>query len=181
SGLRKEIFAYGFRNCHRISWDPVSNLIVENDIGLHSWEEVNIIHKGVNYGYAEREGTEQLFVEGANNGKTGSQVGIPFTNSDALTVTGLVSLVTPTYPVAMYSHRDGDAISSGFVYRGNLMPQLYGKYVFGDITTGRILYADFAEMISKDDGIRTTTATVHELQAVFNGQARSLFGVSPDK
>jgi hypothetical protein len=181
TGLRKEIFTYGHRNCHRISWDPLSNLIVENEIGLHSWEEVNIIHQGMNYGYAEREGTEQLFVGGANNGKTGSQVGVAFTNSDALTVTGLPNLVTPIYPVAMYSHRDGDAISSGFVYRGKLLPQLYGKYIFGDITTGRIFYCDFADMVAKDDGVRTTVSTIHELQVVFNGQARRLFDVVSDQ
>jgi hypothetical protein len=175
AGLRKEIFAYGFRNCHRITWDPVSNLIIEDDIGLHSWEEVNIIHKGANYGYAEREGTEQLFV--SSSGRTGSQLGIPFTNSDSLTVTGLVGNVTPNYPVAMYSHRDGDAISSGFVYRGKLMPQLYGKYIFGEITTGRIFYCDLAEMIANDDGVRTTQATIHEAQVVYNGQARRLFDV----
>ena len=177
SGLRKEIFSYGHRNCHRITWDPISNLLIEDEIGLNSWEEVNIIHKGVNYGYSEREGTEQLFVGGANNGKTGSQVGIAFPTSDSLTVTGLVGTVTPNYPVAMYSHKDGDAISSGFVYRGKLMPQLYGKYIFGEITTGRIFYCDLADMIAKDDGVRTTVATLHELQVVFNGQNRRLFDV----
>ncbi len=181
AGLRKEIFAYGFRNCHRITWDPISNLLIEDDIGLHSWEEVNIIHKGMNYGYSEREGTEQLFVGGANNGKTGSQVSTPFPAADSLTVTGLAGTITPNYPVAMYSHRDGDAISSGFVYRGKLMPSLYGKYIFGEITTGRIFYCDLAEMIAADDGVRTTLAPVHELQIVFNGQARRLFDVISDK
>jgi len=169
TGARKEIFAYGFRNCHRISWDVLSNKIIEDDIGLHSWEEVNIIHKGVNYGYAEREGTEQLFVTGtSNNGKTGSQVSSNFPAPDLLTVTGLVAQVTPNYPVANYSHRDGDAISSGFVYRGKLMPQLYGKYIFGDIPNGRIFYADLAEMIATDDGVRTNTAAIHEIQVVFD-------------
>src|SRR5262249_11356660 len=56
--LRKEIFTYGHRNCHRFEWDPISNLIIETEIGLNSWEEVNIIHKGADYGYSEREGTE---------------------------------------------------------------------------------------------------------------------------
>ena len=61
TGVRKEIFAYGFRNCHRISWDVPSNKIIEDDIGLHSWEEVNIIHKGTNYGYAERRNAPSSF------------------------------------------------------------------------------------------------------------------------
>jgi len=55
AGLKKEIFAYGFRNPHRMSWDTNSNTLIANDIGLLSWEEVNIVHKGTNYGYAERD------------------------------------------------------------------------------------------------------------------------------
>ena len=170
AGLRKEIFAYGFRNCHRISWDKVANVIVENDIGLNSWEEVNLVHKGANYGYSEREGTEQLFVGGVNNGKTGSQIVPPvaFPTTDTLIVTGLVSSVTPVYPVAQYSHWDGDGIASGFVYRGTLMQALYGKYIFGDVPNGRLFYADMAEMLAADDGDRNTVATTHEMQIVYN-------------
>ncbi|MDB6064531.1 MAG: hypothetical protein JWR26_739 [Pedosphaera sp.] len=183
TGVKKEIYAYGFRNPHRISWDPVSNKMIEDDIGLNSWEEVNIIRKGADYGYAEREGGEQLFVGGTNDGKTGSQTSpiTPFPNPDSLTVTGLVSTVTPVYPVIAYSHWEGDAISSGFVYRGTLMPALYGKYVFGDITTGRLFYCDLAEMIAADDGVRLTMAVPHELQIVFNGVKRRVFDVLSDK
>ena len=169
--LKKEIFAYGFRNCHRISWDPVANVIVENDIGLNAWEEVNLVHKGGNYGYGEREGAEQLIICtscGSTNQQTSSQAGVPFPSPDVLTVTGLVSAVTPTYPVALYSHWDGDGISSGFVYRGSLMPGLYGKYIFGDIANGRIFYADFNEMLAADDGNLNTVATTHELQVVYD-------------
>ncbi len=170
TNLKKEIFAYGFRNCHRISWDPAANVIVENDIGLHSWEEVNLVHKGGNYGYSEREGAEQLFVGGLNNGLTGSQTIPPvaFPSVDTLIVTGLVSAVTPIYPVALYSHWDGDGISSGFVYRGSLMPGLYGKYIFGDIANGRMFYADFNEMLAADDGNLNTVATTYELQLVYD-------------
>lgn len=181
-GLKKEIYAYGFRNPHRLSWDAASDALVVDDIGLGSWEEVNLIHKGGNYGYAEREGGEQLFVGGINDGKTGSQAGVPFpTNADFLTVTGLLSTVAPVYPVSTYSHRDGDAITSGFVYRGSLMPALRGKYIFGDITTGRIFYCDLAEMLAADDGNRLTTATIRELQIVFNGVKRRVFDILSDK
>ena len=168
--LKKEIFAYGFRNPQRMNWDLVSNKLIVNDIGLHAWEEVNIVTKGTNYGYAEREGIEQLLVGGTNNGKTGSQTNppTPFPDPDSLTVTGIVTPVMPVYPVAQYSHQDGDAISSGFVYRGSLIPELYGKYIFGDITTARLVYADLADMIAKDDGNRTSLAAVHELQVVFD-------------
>jgi hypothetical protein len=183
TNLKKEIYAYGFRNPHRFSWDPISNSLIANDIGLYSWEEVNMIYPGANYGYAEREGTEQLFVTTDNNtnGKTNSQLGLPFPANDSLTVAGLADPVMPVYPVANYSHRDGDAITSGFVYRGSLMPALSGKYIFGDITTGRIFYLDLAEMLAADDGNRTTVAPVHELQIVFGGVKRRLFDVISDK
>ena len=183
NGLKKEIYAFGFRNPHRISWDPVSDKLLENDIGLNSWEEVNIISAGSDYGYAEREGTEQLFVGGPNNGKTGSQTvpATPFPSPDLLVVTGLVSAVTPIYPVAEYSHEDGDAISSGFVYRGKLMPALYGKYIFGDITTGRLFYCNLADMLAANDGNRLTVASVHELQVVYNGVKRRVFDILSDR
>jgi hypothetical protein len=170
-GLRKEIYAYGFRNPHRMSWDSISDKLIVDDIGLRSWEEVDIVTKGSNHGYSEREGTEQLFVTNdSNNGKTGSQTSppAPFPDPDSLTVTGLDTPVTPVYPVIQYSHEDGDAISGGFVYRGSLMPQLEGKYIFGDLTTARLFFADLDDMIAKDDGDRTSLAAVHELHVVFD-------------
>ena len=176
AGLRKEIYAYGFRNCHRIAFDLLTGKLIESDIGMNSWEEVNIINKGGNYGYAEREGTEQYFV---TNAITGSQMVpvVAFPGADSLSVTGIVSTVTPQYPVTAYSHRDGDAIAGGFVYRGKLMPALYGKFIFGDITTGRIFYSDFAQMLAADDGNRLTVATNHELQIVYNGMKRRVFDI----
>src|SRR5690606_36163701 len=71
-------------------------------------------------------------------------------------------------PVAAYSHWDGDGISSGFVYRGSLLPALYGKYIFGDIANGRIFYSDFNEMLAADDGDRNTVAPICELQVVYD-------------
>ena len=181
-GLRKEIYAYGFRNVHRLAWDAPTGTLIENDIGQNSWEEVNFIVKGGNFGYAEREGMEQFFA-GINGGTTGSQrvPAVAFPSSDSLTVTGIVTSVTPVYPVAVYSHWDGDGISSGFVYRGRLMPALFGKYVFGDITTGRLYYCDFTEMLAADDGNRLTLATVRELQIVFNGAKRRVFDILSEK
>jgi len=69
---RPEVFAYGFRNPQRLSWDAATNTFIANDIGLHDWEEVDIVTKGGNYGWADREGNEQVFVP--EGGKTGSQM-----------------------------------------------------------------------------------------------------------
>jgi len=166
AGARPEIFAYGFRNPHRMDWDPVTNTLLVNDIGLHSWEEVDILAKGGNYGYSQREGNEELIVRGG--GKTGSQSDpqVPFPQRDLLTVEGLEKPVAPIYPVAVYSHMEGDAIGSGFVYRGKLMPQMGGKYIFTDMTTGRIFYTDLNEMIASRS-MRGKQAPIHEIQVMY--------------
>lgn len=170
AGARGEIYAYGLRNPHRLQWDAESKTLIADDIGVHYWEEVNLITKGGNYGYAEREGNEQFFVNDA--GKTGSLMNppVPFPENDLLQVEGLKDPVPPIYPVAVYSHREGDSIGNGFVYRGKLMPQLRGKYIFNDMTTGRIFYADFAEMLAAR-GKRNQQAQIHELQIVYKGSA----------
>jgi hypothetical protein len=64
-GARKEIWAYGLWNPHRLSWavdpaDAANNRLIANSVGLHTWETVNIIYKGANYGYSLREGNELL-------------------------------------------------------------------------------------------------------------------------
>ena len=59
----------------------------------------------------------------------------------------------------------GDAIAGGFVYRGSKIPALRGKLVFGDITTGRIWYAERADVLAADDGNPATVAQIHEMDA----------------
>ena len=58
----------------------------------------------------------------------------------------------------------GDAIGSGFLYDGKAIPALRGKYVFTDISTGRIWYADYKEMLAADDGDPSTMAERHEIR-----------------
>ena len=189
AGARDEIFAYGLRNPHRMAWDVPSKTLIVNDIGLHDWEEIDIVSKGANYGYSEREGNEQLFVN--DNGKTGSQLkpALPFPEKDdVLHVDGIKEPIAPLYPAAVYSHQDGDSIGSGFVYRGKLMPALQGKYIFNDMTTGRIFYVDFAQMIAAQ-GRRNKQAQIHELQILYknpydpantNAVKRQMFSIVAD-
>jgi hypothetical protein len=66
----------------------------------------------------------------------------------------------------VYSHQEGDVIGSGVVYRGKLMPQLRGKYIFNDITTARIFYADLGEMLASH-GQRNHQAQIHEIQIMY--------------
>ena len=71
-----------------------------------------------------------------------------------------------TYPVAIYDHRDGVAITGGFVYTGPIAA-LRGKFVFGDINRGRVFASDVAAMKKADDGIPQTVAPVEEVQLYF--------------
>jgi hypothetical protein len=157
-GTRKEIWAYGLRNPARLSWD---GSLIADVIGLYTWEMVDIIHKGANYGYSEREGNQQLdpknkIIDLPEDDK------IPV-RLDATTTDGTV---VPTYPVIAYPHLKGggDAVSSGFVYRGKAIPALQGKYIFGDISTGNIWYADYKEMLAVDDGNPKTMAEMHPVK-----------------
>jgi hypothetical protein len=166
AGARPEVYAYGLRHPHRFDWDVSSKTFLVIDIGLHYWEEVDIVAKGANYGYPEREGNEQLFVDDA--GKTGSLETPPvaFPDRDLLHVDGIEEPVVPIYPAAVYSHWEGDSIGSGFVYRGKLMPRMRGKFIFNDMTTGRIFYVDLGEMIATH-GQRNHQAQIHELQIMY--------------
>jgi glucose/arabinose dehydrogenase/mono/diheme cytochrome c family protein len=164
-GARKEIWAYGLRNPHRLAWDvdparPPTALLLAFNIGLVTWETVVVIHKGANYGYPLREGTQSM---SSTNGME------PLPESDTIPVqisdTVTRGTAKPTYPVIQYPHnrQTGDAIANGFVYRGKLAPALNDKLVFGDITTGRVWYANRADTLAADDDNPTTIAPIYEI------------------
>jgi len=165
AGARPEIWAYGFRNPQRLAWDvdPASGAdhLIAASIGLHTWESVYLVHRGANYGYPSREGTELLRDDNTTAPLPATDE-IPVQVSD----TRRVGTVVPTYPVLQFPHTSegGDAIAGGVVYRGTLVPSLRGKYVFGDITTGRLWYADLAEMLAADDGEPATIARAFRLE-----------------
>lgn len=163
-GARKEIWAYGLRNPHRLIWDvdparPREPRLLAFHIGLVSWETVVVIRKGANYGWPLREGTQARSLDGM--GPIPADDTIPIHISDTMTR----GSVTPTYPILQYAHRPGggDAIANGFIYRGTQVPALKDKLVFGDITTGRVWYADRAELLAADDGNPETVAPIHEI------------------
>src|SRR5258706_15211230 len=68
-----------------------------------------------------------------------------------------------TYPVAIYDHDEGQAVTDGFAYHGRIAA-LNGKFVFGDIQRGRLFASDLAAMKRADDGIPQTVAPIEEIQ-----------------
>jgi len=171
-GARKEIWAYGLRNPHRLSWaidpaNPANNRLIATSIGLHTWETANIIHKGANYGYSQREGNEVL-KEDNTTGPLPAIDKIPVQIGSTVTD----EVVVPTYPVLEYGHvpTGGDAIGSGYVYNGKAIPALRGKFLFTDISTGRVWYAEYKDMLAADDGDPKTMAPMHEVKILWNGK-----------
>ena len=129
-----------------------------------------LVHKGGNYGFPLREGGD--VVEGDRTTPLLPQPDtLPVLVSDAITA----GTATPLYPVLRYGHGadGGDAIAGGFVYSGKRVPQLSGKFVLGDMSTGRLWWTDFKDMKSADDGIAKTMAPLHELQVRWNDPADS--------
>jgi glucose/arabinose dehydrogenase len=109
-----EIFAWGFRNPWRWSFDRGSGDLWLGDVGSHTREEVDKVVKGGNYGWRCKEGTLD----------TSLSCGTP---------------TTPLLPpVAEYQHPDGLAVTGGFVYHGTAIPNLVGQYVFTDYSSGYI-------------------------------------------
>lgn len=126
-----EIYAYGFRNPHRITWSKSGTMLACN-IGQGNIESVNLIMPGHDYGWPIREGTFVLDPHGDLNKV------YPLPAND--------SIYKITYPVAEYDHGEGAAISGGFEYWGTAIPQLKGKYLFGDIPAGRLFYIDMVDI-----------------------------------
>lgn len=155
-----EIWASGFRNPHRISWDETgSEKMFITNIGQHSVEEVNLGIAGANYGWPYREGTF-LFDPNAN-----PELVYPLPEDDA----------DFTYPVAQYDHDEGSAVSGGFVYAGKQVPLLRGKYIFGDISRGMLYYSEVAEMIAGQQ------APVHRLDVATHGKVSDMETISQNK
>jgi len=149
-----EIYAYGFRNAHRLSWDTDGTMFA-SDIGMNHIEEINIVRNGENYGWMKREG---YWENGRSRGGELNQL-FPLA-ADVLS--GRVKDGF-TYPVAIYDHDEGRAVTDGFVYRGRIAA-LRNKFVFGDIQSGRVFATDLAELKKADDGIPQTVAPVEEIQ-----------------
>jgi Glucose / Sorbosone dehydrogenase len=175
-GARKEIWASGLRNPHRMVWHvdparPREPRLLAFNIGLAAWETVLIIKKGANYGYPLREGPQAM--------TAGGMAAAPADDTIPVQITDTITrgTVKPTYPVIAYPHTNsgGDAIANGFVYRGSRIPALRGKLLFGDITTGRIWYAEWADVLRADDGNPATLAPIHEVDAGLRRLAEETF------
>ncbi|MGE0174982.1 MAG: sorbosone dehydrogenase family protein [Oligoflexales bacterium] len=110
---RGEIFAYGFRNPWRFSFDRQTGDLWTGDVGQRGVEEIDIIKSGGNYGWRIMEGSSCFLVMSCNT-------------------FGL------TYPVWEYPRTEGISVIGGYVYTGISLSQIRGQYIYGDFYSGKI-------------------------------------------
>ena len=111
--IKEEIFAYGFRNPWRMTIDPQTDQVWLGDVGQNTWEEVDQVVIGGNYGWDCLEGSHVYEPDGCSG--SGFRA-----------------------PRHEYDHSFGQAVTCGAIYRGSAMPELKGWYVFGDFYSGHI-------------------------------------------
>ena len=116
--VAKEIYAWGMRNPWRCSFDPVTGKLWAGDVGQGAWEEIDIIENGKNYGWRCYEGSHTYNTSGCNY---------------------------PEYifPIWEYGHSPECSITGGYVYRGQGVPSLEGKYIYGDYCSSKIWSLDY--------------------------------------
>jgi len=169
-GARKEIFAYGMRNPHRMAWDVGAGagsqasllaFVIGSNFGSPvRYETINIIRRGANYGYPLREGPEAKPLSPIY-GPLSDDNTLPVRISDTVVLDQRIKIQDSA--LAYRTGVEGLAIANGFVYRGKRWPQLQGAVVFGDITSGRLFYARMADLIAATDGNPTTVAPYAEI------------------
>jgi glucose/arabinose dehydrogenase len=140
ANIKKEIFAWGLRNPWKFSFDSEAGSLWCGDVGQDAWEEVDIIQSGKDYGWRCYEGNH------------------PYNLTDC---NGIYES-----PIWEYSHSLGSAIIGGYVYRGKKVPELYGKYIYGDYSSARVWSLEY-------DGINPTVNT----QITTASSSISSFGV----
>jgi glucose/arabinose dehydrogenase len=138
-GTVQEIFAFGFRNPYRFSFDSVNGDLYVGDVGQNDIEEVDVVVRGDNYGWNAREGTLFFHVNG-------NAEGFASTTDNGRASPAMID------PIAQYdTHGEGHSVIGGFVYHGDRFPQLRDHYVFGEFSRvfnfpsgphnfGRLLY-----------------------------------------
>lgn len=130
-GYREETYAYGLRNPWRFSFDPITGILWTGDVGQNAWEEIDIIENGKNYGWNAFEGNHPYSI--------GSNV------------------TSVEFPIYEYDHSVGRSITGGFVYRGSQLPDLNGKYIYGDFGLGQIWALEYNDFDNLHNSILVDT------------------------
>jgi putative heme-binding domain-containing protein len=124
---RPEIYAFGFRNPWKISFDPKGRLWC-GDVGWELWEMIHLVPKGGNHGWSAMEASQPIMPETKGPGDI-----IP--------------------PVAAHPHTEAASITGGYVHHGSRFPELRDAYIYGDYETGKIwaLWHDGTQVTRREE------------------------------
>ncbi|MBM4208225.1 MAG: PQQ-dependent sugar dehydrogenase [Gammaproteobacteria bacterium] len=148
---RGEIWAYGFRNPYKMSFDKETGLLYVGDVGQNDVEEVDIVFKGKNYGWPLKEGS---FAFDQNGTARGFVTDVPVRGDFVDPIAQFDHCIPPINLAGPCAQKEGLAIVGGFVYRGNEIKELRGRYVFGSYasdsgSTGRLFYMDSQNQVKE--------------------------------
>jgi glucose/arabinose dehydrogenase len=129
-GYKEEIYAYGFRNPWRFSFDSPTGRLWVADVGQNQREEIDLVENGKNYGWNIMEGTLTY--------SSGSQIGLEL-------------------PVWEYNHTEGIAVIGGYVYHGSTLTGLNSKYIYGDYGSGKIWALHYNGVTVPDNNLLADT------------------------
>jgi uncharacterized repeat protein (TIGR03806 family) len=120
-GVLEEFYALGLRSPHRMTYDAQDDLAWIGDVGEANREEIDVLKRAGNYQWPALEGFRPVPV-------TEQRAKLPLPEAQGVW----------TNPVLDFPHDEAGAVIGGYVYRGARLPELRGRYVFGDYMTGRI-------------------------------------------
>ena len=176
-GARGEVWAFGLRNPWRMAFDPPTGRLWVGDVGQNSSEEIDVVVRGGNYGWNFREGTEAFQIppyRGVANRSFSTAVPPP-PDPDRVKPEGLKF----DDPVFTYYHpglapagdfNTGNSVTGGFVYRGDALPALKGRYLFADYASGKVW------ALEPDGERRVGPERVHQIASI---PSVSSFGLDP--
>ncbi len=125
-GACREIWALGLRNVWRMAFDRRTDRLWAADVGEDTWEEIDVIQRGGNYGWNIKEGFRKFSMKGVS----------------PATARAGEELIDPVFA---YNHTVGNCIVGGCVYRGTKIPELVGAYLFADYVTGQVYALSYDE------------------------------------
>lgn len=157
SGVLEEFYALGLRSPHKMSYDPIDKIAWIGDVGQEAHEELNVLSKGANFQWDVMEGTVLA--------PKGPGVIPPTIIGDW------------TDPVVQFDRADSRSVIGGYVYRGERMPELQGKYIYGDYITGNI----WAISYEYDGENATVLSNDLLLQSNFRGNDSGIVAFATDE
>jgi glucose/arabinose dehydrogenase len=156
SGARPEIYSYGLRNPWRFSFDRATGDLTIADVGQDAIEEIDFARRGeasgANYGWRPFEGTRRVYDEPA---------------PDAVA------------PVIQLTHSDGNcSVTGGYVVRDKALPDLFGRYVYGDLCKGELRSARLAPGSASGDAAIPGVGKVEQLSSFGEDARGRIYAVS---